>query len=443
METDDYERDRVRHKKFDRPDRPDRPERSDKGEKSGREDRRKDRNATTIRDQEYYTEVKDKYSNDQYAVRPTPPVAKPEKPSIVSIKKLVSLIETKGFLVNYFFTYQGKYKYLELVSYTDFTEIILDLGTKYSFPVDKDKRQRHEFELTKHDIPTENTSVQNVQHNEADLRSIYREIDHIEAALQNEKELMSSYDRPISLTGSEQKTISRIGSNIRQMKRLGICMKLLPYKLAIFDQDCLCVLAENHPETKIESFFIRGFVSKDRRLFITMPLDLFYESKDIKVDIGKIMNQFYEILNQNQEYQTQKIQTMINNKRDIVSKSNHLLNQKKQKMNKIAEYQKLFSDINEKEKKLVVEMKEINTASPSLAITTESDRLAKKTRIEKELLNINKIRETTIKDMNKLKNELHELSLVIDNVLFDNLNYLMEIAKNFQIMDVIYQNNNR
>ena len=114
------------------------------------------------------------------------------------------------------------------------------------------------------------------------------------------------------------------------------------------------------------------------------------------------------------------------------------LSQKKIKYRQINEYQKLFNLAGLKEMKLLEELKTINT-SVSSGITDDANKISRKSHIERELNSIIKSKESILKDINKVKGEFQEMCLIIDDVLFDNLNYMIEISKNFQVLEALYK----
>jgi hypothetical protein len=341
-----------------------------------------------------------------------------------SLERLVELFGTKGFVPNNYFTLDGKYKLVEIINIHTAASIIVDIDSKYNIPA---KKGKHEYQLTSRQVSGD---IYNGPVDEANLRSSYQEIDHISKALESEEKLHDLYDKPISLKGEEDKSQQKFASCYRQMKRFRLCVRNIPFKLALFEDDCLCLLNAN---SELEAYFVGEYKFKKRKIFVTTSLSNFFGSDDISQSVLKISDQFYDILDDNQKVETGKIQAMIDAKRSINNQSRKILAMKQKLRGKINEYQKKHNDLTEKQQELRKKLRELR-ASPATGPKEQANRaqIAKYTddisRNDSQLQEFVKI----ILDTRK---ELDELFLVVDNVLFDNMVMMTKTTENFRILE--------
>lgn len=333
-----------------------------------------------------------------------------------SAERLDALFTSKGFVSNNYFTLNGMYRMVEIVNFHNAGSLMVYIGDKYQIP---SQEKKHEYKLIKKDV------VVDTSHgvpDEANLRSSYREIDHISRALQTEGQLHDIYDKPISLRGEEDKSQDKFNSTIRQLKRFRLCVRNIPYKFALFDDDCLCLLND---ESEVESYFIDNYKYKKRKIFIITSLENFFKTDDIEQNVGKIIEQFYGILQTIQTIETQKIQSMIDAKRNIANQSKKILAMKQKLYDKIMASQKQHVALTERQQELLKKKKEIRGGD-------------NKVQLEKIQLDIQKnddLQRDIIKTILDTRKELDELYLVVDNLLCDNMIMLTKIQENFMLLE--------
>ena len=336
-----------------------------------------------------------------------------------SLSRLVDLLGSKGFVPNNYFTLEGNYRLVEIVNFASAISLIVDLGTKYAIPAQQGK---HEYKLTIR--PTDGNLLTGPV-DEAQLRTAYQEIDHIARALESEEKMLSLYDKPISLKGEENKSQEKFASCYRQMKRFRLCVRNIPYKLALFDDDCLCLLNENGD---LETFFVEEYRFKKRKIFVTTSLTNFFNSNDIEQSVSKILEQFYSILNENQKIETNKIQAMIDAKKNITAQSRKILALKEQLSNRILEYQKKHSDLTLRQQDLQRRQKDLRGNSNPMLRAQQEKNGAEITRNDQQL-------QEYVKIILEARKDLDEVFLLVDNILFDNMSMLTKTLEGFRILD--------
>jgi hypothetical protein len=346
---------------------------------------------------------------------------------IMSLKRLQDLFESKGFVANNYFTLDGYYKLVEIINFKTAISLMVIIGGKHQVPVEKVK---HEYELIKKNI---NGDLISGIADEAHLRSSYREIDHITKALESEEKFNELYDKPISLKGEEDRSVEKFASTIRQMRRFRLCVRNIPYKFSLFDDDCVCLL---NAESEIETYYVVDYRHRKRKIFITTTIENFFATDDIEQSVVKINEQFYTILQENQRIETDKIQGMIDAKRNIVTQSRKILDMKKRLFDRLQKLQTSHSALLEKSTDLQRKRKEIKSSQTQGSVTD----IASRQTLEKIKLDLDRIEDQQrdiIKNILDTRKDLDELCLVVDNILFDNMIMLSRIAHNFRVLEML------
>ena len=345
----------------------------------------------------------------------------------MSLARLQDLFGSKGFVANNYFTLDGYYKLVEIINFKTAVSLMVVIGGKYQVPAERGK---HEYQLLQKSV---NGDLISGVADEAHLRSSYREIDHIARALETEEKLSEMYDKPISLKGEEDRSLEKFASTIRQMRRFRLCVRNIPYKFALFDDDCICLL---NSDSEIESYYAVDYKHRKRKIFITTTIENFFNTDDIEQSVLKINEQFYNILQENQRVETTKIQGMIDSKRNIVNQSKKILDMKKRLYDRIQKLQGQHSTLLERSAELQRKKKDLKS---SQVRGSASDTVARLTleKIRTDLEKIDDQQRDVIKSILDTRKELDELCLVVDNILFDNMIMLSRIAHNFRVLEML------
>ena len=332
-----------------------------------------------------------------------------------SISKLDNLFSSKGFVPNNYYILDGFYKMVEIINFKTATSLVVVISDKYKIAA---RGGKHEFNLIKKNVTGD---MLNSIVDEATLRSSYQEIDHISKALESEEKMHEIYDKPISLKGEEDKSMEKFASNIRQMKRFKLCVRNIPYKFLLIDDDCMCLL---NNDSEIETYYITDYKIKKRKLFITTMLENFFEVDDIEQSVNTISEQFYNILQENQKTETSKIQGMIDAKRNIATQSKKILQMKQQLLDSIKSLKQQHSALMNKQNELMRKNKD-SKLQGTVEMNVRNLEIAK----------IDEKQRDIIKNIVDSRKQLDELCLVVDNILFDNMVMLTRITSNFKILE--------
>jgi hypothetical protein len=345
----------------------------------------------------------------------------------MSLTRLQELFQSKGFVANNYFTLEGYYKMVEIINFKTAVSLIVVIGEKYRVPSEKIK---HEYQLIQKKVTGD--IISGVA-DEADLRSSYREIDHIARSLETEEKLNEIYDKPISLKGEENRSAEKFASTIRQMRRFRLCVRNIPYKFALFDDDCICLL---NADSEIETYYVSDYKHKKRKIFIVTTIENFFSTDDIEQSVMKINEQFYNILQDNQKIETMKIQGMIDAKRNIADRSKKILEMKKLLFNKIQKLQQQHTVLLNKSSELNRKKKDLKSSqTQGIANDTVTRLTLEKIRTDSE--KNDEQQRDVIRNILDTRKELDEMCLVVDNILFDNMIMLSRISHNFRVLEML------
>jgi len=318
-----------------------------------------------------------------------------------SLARLRTLFEQKSFVINQLFTLEGKYHLVEIISLNSAVSILVSINAKYAIPSEGGK---HEYTLVNKTAATH----ARILADELTLRGSYKEIDHLSQLLQSEEKLSEIYDKPISLQGEEEKSQDKFGGISRQLLRFKLSVRNIPFKFALADDDCLCLLNSNND---VECFFIESYRMKKKRIFVTVPLDVFFGATDPEADVIKILDQFHNMLQGNQKLETTKIQSMIDNKRNVAAQSRRIFDMKEKLIAQIVSSQRQHGV-------LVSKRRELDVKDPRLEMPKIDEQIKK-----------------VLAEVSNARKKLDEITLVVDEILFDSMLYLTRIQENFQAFD--------
>jgi hypothetical protein len=343
-----------------------------------------------------------------------------------SLDRLNNLIEEKGFVPNNYFTHEGVYKLVELVGLRSAISLVVTIPSKYRINA---TNQKYEYEIVAKTL----SDVQASLYDDASLRRTYKEIDHVARLLESEEKLHEIYDQPISLAGEEVKSVEKFASTVRQMKRFRLCVKSIPFKLLIIDDDCLCLLNE---ENEIETYFASDYRNRHRKIFVTTSLENFFKTPDIEKSIASINEQFSRILSENHHSETLRIQQMIDGKRNIVKQSQKILALKKALEGEITGLRRKHGTLGETYSGLDKKRRGLAALTPS-TVNAQAQVRAQIQRIGEEMAKNEVAQQEIIKSILEKTKKLDEMNLVVDSVLFDSMTMLTKIQDNFRVLDLI------
>jgi hypothetical protein len=351
----------------------------------------------------------------------------------LSLPKLEKLLSLKGFIPCTFFTIDNLCVYIEVLSVIDAELFLLYIPSKYKFTIEK----RSSIPVYKIDyIELENTNnipddyAGSVDQN--DIENIYEEIDLTSSKGDLDLHLEENYKKNIELQEVKKEDFKEVKDIVRQLKRLKFCVQNVRYKICILYKNYLCTIKR---DDTIECYIIKKYTFKNyKQLFVSADLELFYEKMDsLVLNMTTIKNGIYNILNKNHFTHTRTFQKLIEEKKEIIYLSQSSYNRKQEYEKYLKEVQEMLNIINLSEKSTLEKIYDIkekyNQSLNGLHDDIEKSHIINK--YNKDLSDIQKLKEDIIKTLFKLKNKKDDTMLNIDKIFFDN-NVMVEcVIKNF------------
>ena len=220
----------------------------------------------------------------------------------------------------------------------------------------------------------------------------------------------------------------------RQLKRLGLCVQTLKYKLCItFKNYLTCIRRDD----SFEGFVIDGPQSNsERKLRISIDLESLYSKRtSISMDVKTVREGIYRVLNKNQIRHTNNLQKILDHKMDFVNSSARSSLKKEKYTNYLSRLDKMLqvlsvAETKEKQKiELAHQSYGSNTGVKGLQMDIEKSHVLSKH--SEKITHINMVRQDVIRHTLQVKGELEDLSLRIDKICFDNIVMIDAITRNF------------
>lgn len=355
----------------------------------------------------------------------------------LSIKKLEKLLSSKGFIPIRYFGMHHVIVYIEIVSITDADTFLLYIPSKYKFVLQKGNNV---FKIKYVDMDENDDNTVDDYAGKPDehvVENTYREIDvNMSPTLKGNNiapHLEENYKRTITLKDISEEDSKELKDIFRQLKRLRFCVQNVRYKIAIMYKHYLCSIKR---DDSIECFAIKKFRGKDiKKLFITVDLELLYEKIDsLLLNMSTIRKGLYHILDKNHFTHSRTFQRLLEEKNTIIEFSDNAYSKK-------IEYEKYLKDsnimlnaINNAEKNILGQIYELNDKYNNSALKGLHNDIEKShqlSKLNRELNEIQKIKEDLVKTIFELKNKRDDMMLTVDKIMFDN-NVMVEcVLRNF------------
>ena len=350
----------------------------------------------------------------------------------LSIIKLEQLLKTNGFLVKKYFTVNNCVIYIEVFNINNAETFMLYIPSKYEINIDN----KNCYKIKYIDIDGENI-FKNLEErvNNSDIEKNYEELSiNISPEKDNgdlEKILINNYDHEVLLKDLNKNDIENLKNIFYQMSRLKLCVKNIKYKLTILYKNYLCIINKNND---IDCFIIKDYKGHDEKyIYITTDLEnLFKKISIISEDIKLVRNDFYKILNENQLKNTKILSNILEQKNSVIKYSDIIYKKKQELDAYILNLEKLLEKTNDSEGKIISKIISLNDISDLNSLSNDIQRSHDIHRYEKELENINSVKEEIVKELLMLRNKKENITLEVDKILFDNNVMISIINKNFE-----------
>lgn len=358
----------------------------------------------------------------------------------LSLNKLEKLLSKRGLIPKKYFTIDGLIIYIEVLSIPNADSFMLYIPSKYDIEIGEGDDV---FKIRYVDI-TEDGNIPSDYAGEPDNFDLDKEYDGDDIDLSPDAQhknmegyLEEKYNHPVSL--KDHKNIKKdIGVQLRevfrQLRRLKFCTKNLKYKLAIIFNDYLCCIRR---DDTYECLFVHSSGGSDeRKLMVTIDLETLYEKIDsVSIDIKTVREGIYRVLDKNQGKHIRNMQKILEKKNTLVTFSEVVLSKKAQYSKYLTNLEQMLSDLTNAEKKNVEKLMQIEdkySGEASLkSMHSDIEKTHQIAKYENELSRINGVKQELIRNILIVKTKHENLSLQVDNIMFDNIIMIDAILKNF------------
>jgi hypothetical protein len=355
----------------------------------------------------------------------------------LSLHKLENLLASKGFIPKTFFTLDQYCIYIEVLSIINGEYFMLYISSRYELKVEN---KSNIYRLTYMDLESK---VDNDSSNIADkytsddvnLSELYND-DHFEIRDNNkdlEISLHDNYNRQLTLQDLGKEDNKTLKNIIRQIKRFQLCTQNIVYKISIFHKNFFCSITKDE---ELDCFIINDYVSKEEyRFCIYLDLkNLYVKINNVSNDIKTVRDGIYKLLNQNHIKHTKVLNSLLEQKTDILEYSDFIYKKKSECDTYTKQYESLLENLNKSENKIFDQIDKIKRSISEYGIRgihEDMERTYKLKNFEKELKELQKTKQEIINNIHDLKTKKDNLTLNIDTILYDNAIMINEISKNF------------
>ncbi len=350
----------------------------------------------------------------------------------LSITKLKELLESKGFYPKMYYTIDNLCIYIYIESKDNLNKFLIYIPSKYDINM-KNTNIENVYKIK--EIEIDNINTNNIAEkygdniNQDELIDKYN-VKEMEFKLNYnhnnlEEQLEKGYNKSIEFENRED--INNVKDINRQIKRLGLTVKNIKYKLCIQYKNYLTIIRR---DDSISNFIIKGInIERLNRYYVVGDLEIFYEKMETYInDINIVENNIQDILDKNQILHTNILNKFLAEKQDIINMSKNIYNKKFYYKHYINTYNLLLKDLDNIEQH-VIEKNRIpnNIYSNSSSSSTE-------------LYTVYANKNEIIKEIASLKEKNHNITLSVDKIMFDNQILLDKIIKNFSELNKILTN---
>lgn len=347
----------------------------------------------------------------------------------LSIKKLQSLLLEKGFAPTKYFIEDDRCIYIEIFSVTTTEIFLLYIPSKYTIPPPSSNSEPV-FKLKYIDVEVDEEDVANEYAGDGKIGN-YDTVD-LPPDDKMEEHLENNYKQIISFKDITQEDAVQLRSIYRQIRRLRYSVQNINYKIGIIYENYICSVTRHNDVTcYIIKHYPRDKHSKN--LLIIIDLETFYNRNNRIIDDMRIVREaLYTVLERNLNMHIGIFERMLQNKKSIETLPNLVHAKKKEYDVMIAELEKMFTDVEEAEKKTTEELQKVNANQPQMSnLNMDINRAHSSSRLLTELGRLENIKNEITKNILVLRSKRENCILNVDKLLFDNTVMWDSIVKNF------------
>lgn len=361
--------------------------------------------------------------------------------SALSIDKMNYFATNNGYEIHKIFVKDSQCFLIEMMSIHTIEYILVYIPDKYKFNLPPDTPVYPVRELSMNQ--TKNDDIRDYTHiSESLIESSYSDMKTILDLPSNRhkismsQHLDESYKKGVivdDIKGNDNIITQDIG---RQLRRLKYCIRGMSHKLAIMNAPYFGVL-NNQDEISLYECDILKRGTGHQKMYIVIDFKMFYDKiNNLEQECTQIFKGIYAVLNNNQNQHTRNIKTIMDRRDTIFDQSDYLQNCQREFSKYTEQYLELLEELYSYEKSKEHELNEVKrNISESSHIHHDMKRTHQKQKLEKELRSMAVTRRELIKTIQTVKVKNENLTISIDNILFDNIVMLDKIFRNFAELD--------
>lgn len=244
--------------------------------------------------------------------------------------------------------------------------------------------------------------------------------------------LNDNYRKRVYVTDAEKKKSVVAAELRRQLRRFRYAVEDLDYKLAIIQDDVMSRIDSNND---IEPFAIsNGAVSTKRRIYAVIHLDTFVEkSGNVYSECDQIKAGVLKLVERNHDTHNASLNELIQSNADLIGKSQVIHEAKVKTRKYIEELELLLKKTNRNEESFQREIEKLVNRMNTTARSTAD--IQRKKQLEEKIKELQKTRNDVIVNLQKVRDSDHNMSLLLDGILFDNIVMMNTMFRNLKNMD--------
>ena len=335
---------------------------------------------------------------------------------MLSFSKLENLLTRNGFIPKSYFTLDDMIIYIEIVSLKTANVFMIYIPSKYDIQVPKDN-EKNIYKLETVDLDNLKPSPKKELYPEINLNTV---------------KLEDSYNKKILMKDDESGDILDITS---QLERLKLCVMNMRYKLCIVYGNILAAVARS--DNSIVCYTIKNinFSVKTKRIYILTDLELLYENLNcLELDINKIEDGLYKIIEENNTSFTKSISRLITEYSSANVKINDVMQRRNSCVGYILKFKELLAKLIDNENKLInniVQLKDNANLVKYKTLDTDIETIQQQNKLEEQLNRISVVKREVINNLIEVKDKYNNMTLNIDKMMFENVSMMDKILKNF------------
>lgn len=348
--------------------------------------------------------------------------------STLSLSKIEKFLYKKFFTIDKIFVLDDLVRYIEISSFQTIISSILYIPSKYDISPDKKFRK---FIIKEIDIKDDayNTTTDDISKTYSNI-NVNKCIDVDDDI---ETNLLQNYDKPIDISNIKKSSNSSLNLN-SILSRLQFSTKNLEYKLCIVKDNYMSVVKR---DDSIINFVIRqeNVYDKKIKLFITVDLELVLKesTKKIIASLIEIKDEVLNIIIANQKSNSLIMKDMLVHLNDSLVISSDICSKQDSMKNYSEKLKKMFDENQILEKSIDDKLNEVkNEYKDKHGMHYDIELSHRTNKLEKELEQINKIRQIIVSNIQEIQNNSENLLISCDSFIFDNIIMSKRIISNIK-----------